>query len=178
MKWLQTLTCSIVVLSLAACDGGETEHRRHDVYDGPALLGFHIYDSLGVDSEEDHVSPLTVDYVENDGWFELFWYVDSYRDYTVLVGINDRPSMAGATIIGSDLCGVGLNCDSLGIFLCRYTPRLDLGCGVVEEEAELNLRSVDYLLFDFPQRAYINVEVCDVTGAGCEESSLPVWLYY
>ena len=177
MKWLKKLMCSMLVLSLAACDDGGTEHRRHDVYDGPILWGFHIYDSFGVDSEVDHISALEVDPYEKDGWFELFWYVDSLRDYTVHIGINDRPSMKGATIIGSDLCGPGLSCDTLGIFMCRFTVDSYMGCGLVEEEAEWNLKDVDYLLFEFPQLVYINLDVCDVIGAGCESSSLPVWLY-
>lgn len=177
MKSFQTVICSLLVLFLAACDGGDAEYVEPPVYDGPALQGFHIYDSFGVDSELDHSSPLAIDPYENDGWFDLFWYVDSVRDYTVLIGVNDRPSMRGATIIGSDLCGPGLSCDLLGTFICTYTSDFYLGCGVVEEEAELNLASVDYLVFDLPQKVYINMEVCDVTGAGCELSSLPVWMY-
>jgi hypothetical protein len=131
-----------------------------------------------VNSQEDHSSPLSIDPYEYDGWFELFWDVESNRDYTVLIGINDRPSMSGATIIGSDLCGEGLSCDLRNpLFVCRYTSDDYLGCGLVEEEAELNLEPVDYLLFDFPQQVYINIDVCDVAGSGCESSSLPVWIY-
>lgn len=177
MKWLQTLLCSLLMLSLIACESDGTRHGNHSVYSGPELVGFHIYDSFGVNSELDHVSPLELDPYENGGWFELFWYVDSLRDYTVYIGVNDRPSMKNATIIGADICGPGLSCDTLGIFQCRFTTDSYLGCGAVEEEAEWNLKSVDYLLFEFPQRVYFNLEVCDVAGRGCELSSLPVWLY-
>lgn len=177
MKWFQTVICSVLVLSLAACDGGEARHTEHYVYDGPALYGFYIYDSYGVNSEVDFSSPLSIDPLENGGWFDLFWDVESSRDYTVLIGINDRPSMRGATIIGSDLCGEGLSCDLLPIFVCLYTEYDELGCGLVEEEAERNLTPVEDLLFELPQDLYINLEVCDVAGGGCESSSLPVWIY-
>lgn len=174
MRFIQTIICLLLVMSLAACDGGEARQVRHE---GPALQGFHIYDSFGVDSELDYSSPLALDPYEYEGWFELFWYVDSRWDYTVLIGVNDSPSMRGATIIGSDLCGAGLSCDALGTFICRYTADGYVGCGLVEEEAELNLASVDHLLFEYPQDVYINMEVCGVGGGGCEVSSLPVWLY-
>ncbi|HSX85558.1 MAG TPA: hypothetical protein VLE50_09120 [Cellvibrio sp.] len=177
MKWFQTVICSVLTLSLIACDGGEARHTAHEVYDGPILYGFDIYDSFGIDSGEDHSSPLQVDPYENGGWFELYWDVESSRDYTVVLGINDSPSMRGATIIGSDLCGAGLSCGLISTFVCRYTLDSFLGCGLVDEEAELNLEPVDHLLFEFPQPLYINIEVCDVAGGGCEPASLPVWLY-
>jgi hypothetical protein len=178
MKLLHLIFCLMVTLGLAACDG--TEAPRHYYYSGPELQGFHMYDSFDVDSELEPFTQLALDPYEYDGWFDLFWYVDSYWDYTVVVGVNDRPSMNGATVVAANFCGEDLPCDALGTYQCRYTDEFYIGCGFSEIEARANLTSISHLLNpsrELPQRVYFVLEVCDTDGAGCEYQPLPVWLY-
>ena len=175
MRSLHMLVCAGIVLALSGCDGGEP--TVYEEYQGPELHGFYMTDSFYVNSEFDHQTDLELDPDEYDGAFEVSWDVHSHYDYTVLIGVNDRPSMRGATIIGSDLCGAGLSCDDRGDYVCRYTHDFYLGCGQVPDEAEANLAPVDHFFSEIPQLVYFNLEVCDASGAGCELSSIPVWLY-
>ncbi len=179
MKLTQLMFGLMAALGLAACDSS-SEAPRHYYSSGPELLDFHIIDSFKVDSLEDYVTPLALDPYEYDGWFDLFWYVDSDWDYIVAVGVNDRPTMNGATIVAVDFCGVDSPCDSLGTYLCQYTEDYYVGCGFGEIEARSNQKSISHLLNlsqELPQRVYLVLEVCDADGGGCEYDPLPVWLY-
>lgn len=172
---LLPVTLLMFVLGLTACEGGEERHVHY--YSGPELYGFNMIDSYDVDTEIDHTTPLALHPYEYEGLFDLSWNVESRRDYFVEVSINDRPVWNDSFVVGSDLCGVGLACASLGAFVCRYTSDFYMGCGQSVDEADFSLISVYELIDDLPQRVFLNLRVCDTAGAGCETNSLEAWLY-
>lgn len=175
MKNVKMVVAALLALSLIACEGGETVYV--EPYHGPELYEFNLIDSFGTNSGVNHIDPLELDPYIDDGLFDIDWYVESHHDYTVLLGLNDRPVMDGAIIIGSEYCRSGLACDELGIFICRYTLDYQMGCGAGIREANRNLAPIDYFIFYEPQDLFLNILVCDAGGDDCESSSLPVWLH-
>lgn len=165
----------VSVLALAACDGPVITDRQYD--GGPYLEGFHLVDSYYVNSEVEPRRTLRLDPYLDDGLFEIYWYVDSFHSYRVTVSLNDRPSLRGALIVGSDLCGPGRSCDYDGLLQCEYTPDFYLGCGIDAFDAEANLRPVEQLFSSVPEHLYMVLEVCDTAGIRCEFSTLPVVMY-
>lgn len=176
MKTLKALVVALIMMSLLACDGGTTETVYVDSYRGPELYSFNIIDSYGVDSAENHVGPLVLNPDVNGGYFDIDWDVRSRGDYSVLIGINDRPIMKDAVIVGSASCGRGLACDQQTWYVCRYTEDLRIGCGLDETAADFKLKYVDYFIYDLPQDVYLVIKACGSRGEGCEETSLPIWL--
>ncbi len=177
MNFLPKILVGLSVLVLFGCDGGDDDHGHVEVVHGPELHGFHMIDSFNVNSELDHVTPLELDPQVDSGLFDLFWYVDSDEDYQVRIGVNDQPTMTGATIVATDICGWDLACDQDGSYICEYTTTEEVGCGLDLDEADYNLESISHLLETYPQEVYFNIEVCGLEGGGCEISSLPVDLF-
>jgi len=174
--WSKMLVC-LGVLALFGCESGDDYHHHVEIVHGPELYGFHMIDSFNVNSETDHVTPLELDPEVDSGLFDLFWYAESDEDYRVRIGVNDRPTMFGATIVATDICGWGLACDEDGSYICEYTLAGEIGCGLDLDEADYNLESINHLLETYPQELYLNIQVCGLTSGRCEVSSLPVDVY-
>jgi hypothetical protein len=177
MKIWSKMLIGLGVLALFGCDSGGDHHHYVEVAHGPELYGFHMIDSFHVNSETDHVTPLELDPEVDGGLFEVFWYAESDEDYEVRIGVNDRPTMAGATIVANDICGWDLACDEEGSFICEYKLTGEIGCGLDLYEVDHNLESINHLLETYPQELYVNIEVCGLTVDSCEVSSLPVDVY-
>lgn len=172
-RWLVLVLIS--VWGLSACDEVVITEQRH--YHTLHLEGFHLVDSYYVNSEFERNRTLRLDPYIDDGLFEVYWYVNSSHNYRATLSINDRPSLNGALIVGSELCGPGRSCDYDGMQQCVYTPDFQLGCGLDWYDAERNARRVEELFYSVPEHLYVNLEVCDTVGVACELRSLPVTVY-
>lgn len=177
MKTISKILACLAVLVLFGCDGGDGTRHHVEVVHGPELYGFHMIDSFNVNSQTDHVTPLELDPEVDGGLFDLFWYVESDEDYKVRIGVNDRPTMSGATIVATDICGWDLACDQDGSYICEYTLAGEIGCGLDLDEVDYNLESINHLLETYPQALYLNIQVCGLISDRCEVSSLPVDVY-
>lgn len=175
MKTGRTFLLLVISLALAACDGAVVTERHYD--GGPYLDGFHLVDSFYVNSEFEPYRTLELDPYVDDGLFEVYWYVDSFYNYRATISLNDRPTLRGALVVGTELCGPGRSCDYDGLQQCEYTPDFYVGCGIDAYEAQANLRSVEELFYSVPENLYMLLEVCDTAGRRCEFRSLPVTMH-
>lgn len=176
MKILKLFALCASILAITACEGGDGSGKFY-TRSGPELYGFSIVDSYGVDSDQDFVSPLSIDPNVDGGWFEIYWDVESHNDYTVEIALNDRADMRGAIVVGREYCGPRLACDDLGGHFCHYTKDNYLGCAWLDNEVHHNQKDVYDFLYEFPQPLYLNIRVCDLQGRFCEIGSLPVEVY-
>lgn len=177
MKAAMTTLLAIATLVLVGCDESrvyvkhESEHR----YDGddfvPYLKAYHLIDSYGVDTAVDFETPLTLDPYHDAGIFEIDWRVDSLEDYEVTFLVNDRPSVADAIPVYSEVCGEGLACDQEAIRICQYYSDLTMACGLDEYVTDISP-----IIDELPEQAYAVLEVCDTDSNYCEYDYYPVWL--
>ncbi len=148
----------------------------HDHY-LPQIREFGLVDSYGNDSQYSSHGSLALDPFLDFGIFEVYWDVSSFYNYEVNLYINDRPGLNHAILIGTDSCGPLESCDSIGNQVCQYNPDFYLGCGYDLDDADYFAQSVDVLLSQIPDRAYLSLEVCPAEGGYCEVQSIPVTLY-
>ncbi|SMF45551.1 hypothetical protein SAMN02745866_02961 [Alteromonadaceae bacterium Bs31] len=167
---------------LAACGAEHGYYNDHEHYSQPGetvlfapeiskprLQDFHMVDSYGIDSAS-HSQALVVDPYLDEGLFEIYWFADSWDDYWVEFYISDNPSMDGAEYVGSQMCGVGLDCSEDGLQFCQYSADLYLSCDTGEE----HLADVSPLIYAIPQTLYFILQVCDYSFDYCEYSFRPV----
>jgi hypothetical protein len=157
------LVLIVLCFLLTACGGEASRPYNYDPV--PALVGFDIVDSYGVDTAKSNEA-LEVDPFIDDGIFEVFWRVNSLEDYEVNVRINSTPDSLNSMLIYSDVCGAGLSCDQGGNLICQYTPDYDLSCG---HGAPRYIKSL-------PQNSYLILEVCDLDSSYCSYRYYPVFM--
>lgn len=166
----------IILLSMAFLSACNRPVEHVHAHSGePNLREFQVIDSFGY-TESPGYAPI-LDPNVSDGLFDIYWRADSFYDYWVTVGINDRPSMANSIILSEELCGYDLACDYDGSQVCAYDAEFFMGCGADLYELERNMVDIFPLIFDLPEHLYLNIELCDETGRFCEVSSRPVTLY-
>lgn len=138
--------------------------------DIPRLKQFHMIDSYGVNTETQPNIALAVNPYTDDGYFDIYWYAESWDDYWVEYYISDNPSMDGAQYVGSEMCGVGLECEEDGLQFCQYTADFYLQCDTGEDVA------VDLvpMMYAVPQTLYFILQVCDLYFENCEYAFYPV----
>lgn len=175
LKAGQILVLLVISLTLVACEDPVITERHYD--GGPYLDGFHMVDSYYVNSEAEPYRTLRLDPRLEGGLFEVYWYVDSFHNYRATLSLNDRPSLQGAIVVGTELCGPGRSCDYDGLQYCEYTLDFYLGCGIDGYDTQANLRPVEELFYSVPEHLYMNLEVCDTGNRRCEVRSLPVIMY-
>ncbi len=177
MKWLQGTFIILVFGFLTACG----DHGGHHVVayqsDTPDLQGFYVVDSDGVSSELYPTEQSYIDPYVDAGFFEVYWYAQSFYDYNVYLSINDRPGVSGAYMLVSDYCGPSSHCDFDGSYSCQYTTDFELGCGLDGVEIDHNLISISDLFFDVPDTLYLNLEVCDEFDQYCQVHSRAVLMF-
>lgn len=179
MKHLPILFFAVFSISLTACHDSQVHVIAHadTHYDNPQIRDFSVVDSFGDDSNHPPRGGLVLDPYVDDGLFELYWDVGSFADYTVNLYINDAPDLRGAIRIGTDYCGPGQACDDYGMQICEYSLDFYVGCGIDLYDAHNHAKSIDALLWQVPEKLYLSIEVCPVTGGVCEFDSVPVTLY-
>ncbi|BCD98717.1 hypothetical protein [Marinagarivorans cellulosilyticus] len=171
-------------LVLAACD----EHSDHHSVNKPIINYWEVVDSYGNSNiDYDHHqhgsyhSQLFIDDSIDDGYFELWWDVSSYDDYSVSIAINDTPSLWGSYEIERTYCGEGLDCDYEGFAYCFYdsvakhssSSHYDsLSCSTSQYENP----SVDItdILAGHPSESFLIIEVCDSYSGHCSVRSQKV----
>lgn len=139
----------------------------------PELEAFNITDSFGHNSEVSPSLAMTIDPYVDNGWFEIAWIAHSWDDYWVEYYINDSPSMENASYVGSQLCGLGFECEEDGLQFCQYTPDYGVSCDTGEEHTAY----IDYLVRVTPQTLYFILQVCDIDFEYCEYQFEPVLMY-
>ncbi|WP_075188364.1 hypothetical protein [Teredinibacter haidensis] len=145
-------------------------HVMTDNHDKPELDDFYLVDSYGYSSEFSSSPGLTVDPYMDDGWFEVYWYTRAWDDYWVEFYVNDSPSITHASYVGSQLCGLGFECEDDGIQFCQYTAGFSLSCDTGEDQ----VTDVSSMMYTVPQTLYFIVQVCDLNFEYCEYSTEPV----
>ncbi len=170
---MNPVKCLLIVSALAlvtACGG---EARQLDPPPGsfaePELRAFHFIDSYGVSTEDEYDPLLIVDPYVDDGLFEIYWNVRSHADYRVEYRVNDIPSLTGSTLVYSERCGAGRQCDQSGLRLCQYYPDFTMACGFDDFVTD-----VGHLIYQVPQTLYSILRVCRLNGAYCEYEYHPV----
>jgi len=141
-----------------------------DPFGGPSLEEFHIVDSYGNSSEQTPNTALALDPYTDDGWFEIYWYAQSWDDYWVEYYVSDNPSLDGALYVGSQLCGVGLECEDEGLQFCRYDAEFGLSC----DTGEGHIADVGAMIYAIPQTLFVILQVCDLGYESCEYGFYPV----
>jgi hypothetical protein len=155
------------VLLLAGCGGGGGEAER--VYNPtPIFKSFSVVDSYGVDSSLSS-RPLAINPYQDDGLFDVFWWVTSTQDYQVNLYLNDRDALGGAIRVYSDVCGSNGRCGGDGNAICQYTSDFYMACN--DDRKETDIAS---LFSQVPQQMFLLLEVCDIDSPFCTLRSLPV----
>lgn len=163
-----------VLLVVTGCSDGGTSGGGHWDPLPPALLAVGVVDSFGEDSEEPGALAPELDFRENNGWFELYWYADAYDSYTATV----RLSRGGRSmVIGEYQCGPYDLCYDSASLHCLYTREFYLGCDFYSDDAKYYAVPIAGLLDDMPEDALLHVEICDDYSSYCESGALPVVLY-
>jgi len=171
---------ALASLALSACGGGgggDDHHPVQPVVPPPALIGFDVVDSYGVDSAA-HVDPLLrLNPYEDSGQFEIYWDADNADDYTVQLRVNEGPYLAGSRLISEAWCGPGLDCDLQGVFFCDYYADFSFSCGQPgSEPIDWPITRVDDMVFELPQRLHLILDLCDLHSPACEYRTQAVWL--
>lgn len=164
----------VLLIALSGCESKTVVHVPEPHPDEPMLYHYFIVDSFGVSNEHDDLVELEIDPFEDDGIFEVYWDVESYYDYRVILSVNNEDSLVGGEWLGEEVCGPNRSCDYTGMQLCQYFPDYTIGCGYDLREAERNRVSVDHLVLTEPDTLYINIDVCNLSETRCESASIPV----
>lgn len=171
-KIFTSVALAMLASLLVAC-GGSSSGRVVDVPEQylPELRVFDIIDSYDTDTANPNYPPLALSPYFYDGFYEIFWAVDSLEDYTVSLRINDTTSIASSILINSQVCGAGRRCDQGGNWICEYTNDFYMSC-------DDSSRKVDIypLIRKLPQRVYLFLEICDRNSSYCEYDYYPVTL--
>lgn len=175
MKKFSLLMLTGIAILATGCGGGTTH-----VYEEPApreyvpyLEEFHIVDSYGDDTYDyTNPSPALNPDIDN-GFFEIYWFVDSREDYIVNYRINNSPYIDDSLLINSDFCGEGLACDQDGLQFCQYIPDFYIACESNDSDVLYEVDIVD-LIDTVPQTLYLFLEVCDTNSLYCEYDYYPV----
>ncbi|WP_185232337.1 hypothetical protein [Teredinibacter franksiae] len=140
------------------------------VIDVPELESFDMVDSYGNSSEFTPNKALAVSPYVDNGWFEVYWQADSWDDYWVEYYINNSPSLEAAAYVGSQQCGMGLECEEDGLQFCQYTSDFQLWCDTGEDQ----VTDISEMVHAIPQTFYFILQVCDLWYEYCEYSYYPV----
>ena len=152
---------------LSAC-GGEAAERSFNP--APALVGFDVVDSYGVDTGYS-TKALAIDPYINNGLFDIFWKANSLYDYRVNIRINATTDAASSLLIYSDICGAGRACDQAGNLICEYTADFYLSCNNARHPTD-----IASLMKRVPQTLYLMLEICDLDSPYCSYKYYPVSL--
>ncbi len=173
-----------IVLFLTGC--GETHIHNEDtsayMYIEPdytaQLDEFHIIDSFNI-STEDTATAILDPYID-DGVFDIYWSVNSTRDYIVEYYVNDIPSINGSVFIDAEICGAGLPCNNRGgDSFCQYYADFSLSCSVAtpiyhDVSSAFTPVLIDHLITSIPQTLYFILQICDEETPTCEYDYKPV----
>jgi len=174
MSKLAILTIISIVAAISGCRATYDDHTDYHPAP-PELEGFHMVDSYGVSSFENPFVDLALNPYIDSGLFEIFWDVNNESDYTVVISINDIPSLAGGRVIGTDYCGPGLDCDFEGVQFCEYNADFSISCDPPSEEFPgRTLTYFDDLIETIPQTMYFILDVCDTQSDICKFQILDV----
>lgn len=160
MKNNYLIACVLCIL-LTACGGSSSESEP--VNPVPALVGFDMIDSYGVDTALSNRA-LEIDPFIDNGLFDIFWRVNSLEDYEVNVRVNSSPNTSNSILIYSEICGAGLPCDQGGNLICQYSEDSTLSCG----------RGPVVSIKRMPVDLYLILEACDLDSSYCNYRYYPV----
>ncbi|HEY7773843.1 MAG TPA: hypothetical protein VIC26_11730 [Marinagarivorans sp.] len=176
-NFLSIKIIGLVVLctTLAACD------ERHYTADKPRINYWEVVDSYGNSNlaynhhrHGNYHDRLYIDPSIDDGYFELWWDVSNYDDYSVSILINDSPSIFGSYELERTYCGIGLDCDYEGFAYCFYDNRGydSISCSTHDYQS----RDIDitHLMSGHPSKLFMILEVCDSYSGYCDVQSQPV----
>lgn len=166
----------LLAIMLSGCDSTTVVHQADNDARNLRLQGFFLVDSFGA-SNEFSAAQLKLDPRQDNGVFELYWDVDSFYDYSVIISVNDRPDIYGAIILSSEVCGPERSCDYTGSQICQYFTDETMGCGLDLWEAEYYSEPIESLLDTIPDTLYFNIKVCDDAGYYCELDSIEVLVF-
>lgn len=179
----KTLSLITTCLILSACNDND-----HYTVDEPIINYWEVVDSYGNSNiDYDHHQhgnyhhSLFIDNEIDEGYFELWWDVSNYDDYSVSISINDTPSIFGSYEIERTYCGDGLDCDYEGFAYCFYSSiesrsssnhRDSLSCSASEYKNP-NVDVTD-ILAGHPSTNFLILEVCDSYSGHCTVRSQKV----
>ncbi|GGY87268.1 hypothetical protein GCM10011613_35580 [Cellvibrio zantedeschiae] len=150
---------------LSACGGEEAER---DFNPAPSLVAFDIVDSYGVDTGYS-LKALAIDPYINNGLFDVFWKVNSLKDYRVNIRVNSTPEISNSLIIYSDICGAYRACDQGGNVICEYTSDFYLSCNNARHPTDIAA-----FIKRVPQNVNLILEICDLDSPYCSYKYYPV----
>lgn len=158
----------LLALVLTGCGGGSGEVVVRDYDPTPTFKSFSIVDSYGVDSAVSS-QPLAINPYQDDGLFDVFWWVGSSENYRINLYLNDRDALGGSILVYTDVCGNTGRCGGDGNAICQYTSDFYMACN--DDTKETDIAS---LFTRVPQQMYLLMEVCDIDSPFCALRSRPV----
>ncbi len=163
MKSIKNLCALAACALLTAC--GEATHV--EVIDRPEVYDFEIVDSYNNSNLTPPYFELAVNPTRNDGYFEIFWDVESFSAYSTALFINDTPNLYGAYELDYNECSSRNECrgKGYGFAYCFYDRDDYLSCSTQQYENA----SVDIypLINTHPEKLYLLLEVCDLYSHAC-----------
>jgi len=178
-----TLLCLLpVVLVLSACRSEFNTNGRANIdrqVSSPQLIAFNVIDSYDVNTEFDGNIPLAVSPFQDDGFFEISWYVDNFEfgfeeDYLVYFHINDQPQITNSIFISGNFCGPLDSCNSIGYQQCFYNSDLSVTCTLPNSGFIDTTTDISELFLSIPEQLYMIIEICNADGFECDRDSWPV----
>lgn len=178
MPYLKLSCLLFFATFLAACD----DHSHHEpVIERPTIYSWEVVDSYGHSNvgyshngHGDYSRSLLVDHTIDRGYFELFWDVESYDDYSATIYINDYPGLVGAYQLDSTYCGHGLSCDEEGFAYCEYYSgsRDEISCSASNHAKPFI--DVTNLFTYHPSELYLILEACNSHSGYCTSETQKV----
>ncbi|WP_394203015.1 hypothetical protein [Marinagarivorans algicola] len=170
---------------LSACDD-----HYHEELEAPYIHYWEVVDSYGHSNlrfntfQESHgvfSQNLFIDPLLDNGYFELWWDVSSYDDYSASIYINDRPSLIGAYELDTAYCGYDRSCDHSGFAYCHFNSHTANPYLNGSDTLSCSTRRADNTHFDItplftghPSNLYMILEVCDNDSGLCDSQAQKV----
>ena len=180
-KYIRVLFLILGILFISACGGGGSRHEEEVVVEivavideDPVLKQFDVIDSYGISSKYNIGVALSISPYVDSGFFEIFWNVLSYNDYTIYLSVSNKPSTKGSRLISSQTCNPYTYCHDNQYQLCEYSSDFYISC----EDSEGNVESqyIGDILVTVPQQLYFILEMCDAYTSYCEYQALPIYM--
>lgn len=175
MKNLKFFSLLLIIFALAACD----EHHHQEAFiERPSIYSWEIVDSFGHSNigyshngHGEYHRDLLIDSTIDHGYFELWWDVDSYDDYSATIYINDYPGLIGAYQLESTYCGYGLSCDNEGFAYCEYYSgsRDEISCSA--KNYNQPFVDVTSIFSHHPSELYLIIEACNSHSGYCSSET-------
>ncbi|MDZ7923775.1 MAG: hypothetical protein U5M23_06875 [Marinagarivorans sp.] len=173
IKNLRLLASLLAAALLSACDEAAYVETVAPI-DRPEVYDFEVVDSYNNSNLTTHHYDLAVNPTIDNGYFDIYWDVESFNSYSTRLFINDAPSVYGALELDYNECSSRNSCrgNGYGLAYCTYDRNDYLSCSTQQQQNS----SVDiYPLINIhPERLYLVLEVCDLYSQACEVHSQSV----